>query len=482
MRTIWHVFEERRSREPTALAAVGDRAYSYQDIGERAELLAERIAGSTPSGSLVALEADDAVSAAVGFLAAARCACTVLPLNGQSPAAHRNRILADARPSLHLLATSAGEFAVAETGLDTDVPAREADLADVAYVIYTSGSTGRPKGVVVSHEALVARLSGLATTPGMKPGEGILAMTALSFDISLAEILLPFVAGGYLIDAPREARWDPDVFAAVVEEREPDLIQATPSFWRMVLAGGWAGAPKSRIWCGGEALTPELARRLVEHCLELWNLYGPTEATIWASAARIHSSESVTLGAALPDSGLYLDGPRAPDGSQEGEILLYGAGLALGYFGQPELTRDRFTLHHTPQGRQLVYRTGDRAHQRPDGSLLFLGRTDDQVKLRGHRIELGEIEAVLEEHPHVSAAVVLLRDAERPERSYLEAFVAAGAAADKADIRRWVRERLPAVQCPTQISIQPSLPRTSAGKVDRVRLTEAPPQQGAEHE
>ncbi|WP_250404486.1 AMP-binding protein [Streptomyces cellostaticus] len=481
MRTIWHLFDERRSREPSALAAVGDLRYTYQDVHEQAQLLAARIERSAPPGSLLALEADSAVNAAVGFLAAARCACAVLPLNGQSPQAHRERILTDARPALQVVAADRGDFAVEETGLGTGRAAGETDLARVAYVIYTSGSTGRPKGVMVPHTALLTRLSGLARTPGMKPGESILAMTALSFDISLAEILLPFVTGGYLIDAPPEARWDPDVFAAVVEEREPDLIQATPSFWRMVLAGGWAGAPKSRIWCGGEALTPGLARRLGSRSLELWNLYGPTEATIWASAARIDSFDPVTIGSPLPDSGLCLDGPRAEDGSQEGEILLYGPGLALGYLGRPDLTRERFRLHETDQGRRLVYRTGDRARRSPDGSLTFLGRNDDQVKLRGHRIELGEVEAVLEEHPHVSAAVVLLRDAERPERSHLEAFVAAGPAADKADIRRWVRDRLPVAQCPTKISLHPSLPRTSAGKVDRVRLANLT-HQGALHE
>lgn len=481
MRTIWHVFDKQRSREPSALAAVGDLRYTYQDVHEQAQLLATRIARSAPPGSLLALEADNAVNAAVGFLAAARSACAVLPLNGQSPSAHRERILTDARPSLQIVAAGEGDFAVEETGLGADGPTEETDFAHIAYVIYTSGSTGRPKGVMVPHTALLPRLAGLARTPGMRPGEGILAMTALSFDISLAEILLPLMTGGYLIDAPPEARWDPDVFAAVVEQQEPDLIQATPSFWRIVLAGGWAGAPKSRIWCGGEALTPELARQLKDRSLELWNLYGPTETTIWASAARIDSLGSVALGSALPESGLCLDGPRAEDGSQEGEILLYGAGLALGYLGRPDLTRERFGPHETDQGSQLVYRTGDRAYWHPDGSLVFLGRNDDQVKLRGHRIELGEVEAVLEEHPHVSAAAVLLRDAERPERSYLVAFVAAGPAADKNDIRRWVHDRLPAVQCPTKISLHPSLPRTSAGKVDRVRLANTP-HQGAAHE
>jgi acyl-coenzyme A synthetase/AMP-(fatty) acid ligase len=166
-----------------------------------------------------------------------------------------------------------------------------------------------------------------------------------------------------------------------------------------------------------------------------------------------------------------LDGPTT-DGTEpeEGEILLFGAGLAAGYLGMEELTRQRFHLHDTPQGRQLVYRTGDRARRLPGGGLLFLGRDDGQIKLRGQRIELGEVEAALEEHPSITEAVVVLRDRDRPERAYLEALVVATVELATPELRRWVRDRLPAGHCPARFTTRTSLPRTSAGKVDRAGL------------
>ncbi len=156
----------------------------------------------------------------------------------------------------------------------------------------------------------------------------MLAMSSLSFDISLIELLLPLATGGCVIAAPPYARADPASFLAVIGEHHPDVLQATPSFWRLALASGWRPAANTRLWCGGEVLTPSLARQLLDGGTQLWNVYGPTEATHWSSAARIEAADSITLGMPIPGLGICLwqrDGKAVSEPGQPAEIVVYGA-------------------------------------------------------------------------------------------------------------------------------------------------------------
>lgn len=469
--TIWDMVGARVAADPAGLAVGGTADLTYARLADLVTNLAARIRAVTPPGSLVALEADAPLTGTLAMLAAARAGCALMPVIGDSPPHHRAMVAADARPTAAIREMRDGGLEVVPVG-----PGRT-DLAGIAYVIYTSGSTGRPKGVLVSQAALVGRLAGLAETPGLAAGESMLAMTALSFDISMAEILLPLTVGATVIAAPYGTRLDPAIFGSTVRAYEPSVIQTTPSFLRLAVAAGWTGAAGSRIWCGGEALTGALAHHLVPRCAELWNVYGPTEATIWASAELIRDGNTISLGAALPGSGICLtefDGAAerlVTQPGREGEILLYGVGLADGYLERAELTAQRFRTGATPDGPATCYYTGDRGRYRPDGSLEFLGRTDTQVKLRGHRLELGEIESVLQRCPGVTEAIVLVRWADQPDRACLVAFVVADETATEQVLRRWVAERLPSVMRPAQIVFSDSLPRTAAGKVDRVLLT-----------
>ncbi len=474
MKTMWEAAAARARSDPAAIAIRGERDLSYGELIRRAGALAEQIQASTAPGRFVALEATTPLAAVTGILATARSRCPFMPVSTDSPEARRAAMLADAEPALILRETEPGRLTVEQLA---DKPARpqRPDMAGVAYVMYTSGSAGQPKGVLVEHEALCARLNALSRVPGFGPGESILAMTAFSFDISLTELLLPLSAGGSFVAAPPEARLDPVIFAQVVREYQPSVIQATPSFWRLALACGWEGAQGARVWSGGEMLTPSLTRSLLPICGQLWNLYGPTEATIWASASRITTAESVHLGEPLPGTGLCLEGddgelitPAQP--LQPGEILVYGEGLARGYLHLPDLTARQFRACRTPEGVLPCYRTGDRAQYGHDGTLCFLGRRDGQVKLRGHRIELAEIETVLEEHPAVREAVALVVGTEDPDTAHIAAWLVAHAEVTSREIKGWLSTRLPASMRPARISIVSALPRTVAGKVDRVLI------------
>jgi amino acid adenylation domain-containing protein len=453
---------------------------SYQDLLDQAGKLADVVDARCDPGDLLALDSVGPAAGAIAILAAARGERVVLPLSADSPARHRAWVMADAGPALVIREDPPGIFAVEPAGTPERVHRSEAEqqaMRAVAYIMYTSGSTGRPKGVMVPHDALLSRVNGLRRTPGFGPEDSIVAMTALSFDISLAELLLPLTCGGCFIAAPAAARLDPEIFSSVVAAQRPSVIQATPSFWRLALAWGWRGtSSQTRLWCGGEALTPGLAAQLLPECAELWNVYGPTEATIWATAARVGDPTEIDLGKPLAGTGLCLEdesGRLVATPLHPGEILLYGHGLALGYLGQPQLTHERFRTCHTPDGRQLCYRTGDRARYRHDGSLEFLGRTDDQVKLRGHRIELGEVAAVAEEHPAVREAAAVLRNKDQPDKAHIALFAVVDSTLTTRDIRGWLRDRLPAGTRPGRIVILPSLPRTTAGKIDRTELAKS---------
>ncbi len=476
MTTIWDVVAAQAARSPDAVAVRGPRDQSYRELIEQAAQLAGQIGERTGAGRVLAMQVHQPSMAAVVLLAAARCHCPVLPLSADSPPAHRGFVLADARPVLLVRGIADGSFELEDVDL-FDEPSTDApDLTEAAYVIYTSGSTGRPKGVVVGHRALLSRLEAFAQVPGFGPRDSVLAMTAPSFDISLIEFLLPLTVGGCLIAAPAGAALDPAIFAAAVSAYRPSVIQATPSFWRLALAWGWSGSPGSRLWCGGEALTSSLGGRLLATAgTELWNLYGPTEATIWASAARVRAGRPIDLGAPVPGARLCLageDGEPVTGPHRPGELLLYGDGLAIGYLNRPELTAERFHTCRTPDGPRRCYRTGDLAQYREDASLQFLGRNDGQVKVRGHRVELPELEAVAEEHPGVLQAAAVLRDTENPQRTHIALFVVGNGRLTDRQVRRWLALRLPPSLRPGRILFRDSLPRTTAGKLDRVALAD----------
>ncbi|MDR3036401.1 MAG: amino acid adenylation domain-containing protein [Kitasatospora sp.] len=464
-------------RRPEAPAVRGAADLSYGQLVAAVDELASRIHELTEPGCVVALDAADPLSGVLGILATAQSGNTLLPLDRQSPPAHRDRILGDARPSVLLREAAPGRLDAVAQDLPPAPDGAARVPADTAYIMYTSGSTGAPKGVLVSHAALHDRLAGLAAIPGLAAGETVLAMTALSFDICLAELLLPLTVGATIVSVPAEVHLDPYEFADFLELHRPDVAQATPSFWRMAVSGPWTGSPGLRVWCGGEPLTPALAGELLPRCGQLWNLYGPTEATVWATAARVSTAGSVTLGRPLPGTGVLLTRQSGTttrplgEPGDEGEVTLWGAGLATGYLGDEDLTRRRFrTLDTGHGGRRRCYLTGDLGRYGAEGEIEFLGRTDTQVKIRGHRVELGAVEAVLEEHPAVSAAIALLRDGDRPERAAVVAVVAARGRLSERELRVWLKDRLPASHRPQHLLFRDRLPHTTAGKVDRVAL------------
>ncbi|MYV72257.1 AMP-binding protein, partial [Streptomyces sp. SID2131] len=341
--------------------------------------------------------------------------------------------------------------------------------ADLAYTLFTSGSTGDPKGVEISHGALADFLTGIGGRLRVTADDTVLAHTTVAFDISLLELLLPLTVGATVVLASRETAADPYRLAELASG--VSVAQATPSLWRLLLGTGWTPHAGLTVLSGGEALSPATAERLHEPARALWNLYGPTEATIWAAAHRVGSVGAfLPLGEPLPHMELHvLDEELNPCAAgSTGELYLSGTGLARGYAGRPDLTREVFVDH--PATGTRLYRTGDEVRLHADGAVEWLGRTDAQVKVRGHRIEPAEIERVLERIDGVTAAVVVAARFEGRGEPRLTAYLVGDAVPGKSRLDALVAAALPAYMVPDAYVDLDVLPLTDNGKVARAKL------------
>ena len=282
------------------------------------------------------------------------------------------------------------------------------------------------------------------------------------------------VSGATLVLAPAAATRDPEELASLLEREGADLMQATPSTWQLLIDSGWSGSDSLRAVCGGEAYGDALVDELSQRVHELWNFYGPTEATVWTTRIRLDADDPgpIPLGEPIPNMVcLVLDEYYRPvPNGVVGELFIGGLGLARGYFGRPDLTEERFvTIPEILPDEPRLYRTGDLVRRTGDGRLVFVGRSDQQVKLRGFRIELGEVESVLADSDGVSAAAVVLHG--DPGAQQLVGYVVPAAPdIDLVDLKRRVSDHLPSYMMPTVLQTIDQLPRNAHGKLDRSAL------------
>jgi amino acid adenylation domain-containing protein len=352
-------------------------------------------------------------------------------------------------------------------------PTCDAQAGDPAYMIYTSGSTGRPKGVAVPHGAIVNFLQSMAVRPGLGAGDKLLAVTTLSFDIAVLELLLPLATGADLVVADTATTRNPFALRELLESSAANVLQATPSTWRLLLDAGWSGHGAMRGLIGGEALAPDLAKRLLEACPELWNMYGPTETTVWSTCWRVEPQAQIRIGRPIDNTTVWvLDacGKPCPTGVP-GEVHIGGTGVTLGYWKRPELNSERFIADPfatDPAAR--LYRTGDLGKWGHDGLLQHLGRLDHQVKVRGFRIELGEIEAALLEQAGVRQALVTTQQLDSADVRLVAYLAMEGDAPPAAQLRAQLQRRLPEYMIPQHFVVLAEFPLLPNGKVDRARL------------
>ena len=494
-------FEAQVKRTPDATAAVfGDEHLSYAQLNARANRLAHhlRSLGVGPDVRVgVCLERG--LETVAGLLAILKAGGAYVPLDPSDPAERRAYILADSAPAVVLTKKSLQQTHFEKTGVpvvavDADEPAWARQSAGnpkrgaltpahLSYVIYTSGSTGRPKGVMNTHGSVSALLESSQTTWRLGSHDAILQNISYSFDVSVREVFWPLVAGARLVVAQPGGHRDVTYLIETIRRERITALHIPAPMLRL-----FAGDPESatcttltRVLCGGESLPPALVERFYGRLpnATLYHNYGPTETTVAVTGGSCRSEQAkgrVPIGRPLPYSRAYVldaHGTVVPAGVA-GELYIGGAQVARGYQGRPAQTAERFVADRFgAQPGARLYRTGDLARWRPDGVLEFLGRTDDQVKVRGYRVELREIEARLAEHADVREAVVAVRE-DAGGDARLVAYVVNGPSASADGLRRHLSERLPEYMLPSAYVWLPRLPLTTTGKVDREALPPPP--------
>jgi amino acid adenylation domain-containing protein len=518
-KTLVELIARQMAATPKAIAVEDERtSLTFKQLDVAATALAVKLGdlGVGPN-VLVGICADRSVELVVGLLAILKAGAAYVPLDPEYPRERLEFMLQDAGVSVLIAQPAAiknltvgSTTTVSLDGVNTPSPVQIILLPpspdDAAYMIYTSGSTGRPKGAMNAHRGIVNRLRWMQEQYQLTPKDVVLQKTPFSFDVSVWEFFWPLITGAKLVMAKPGGHRDAAYLVDAITSRGVTVCHFVPSMLRAFLADGGASTCTSLrdVMASGEALTPDLVASFYQTLpgARLHNLYGPTECavdvTYWPCPPSTVPPALVPIGRPVSNTQMYvLDSRHAPTPiGVPGELFIGGVQVGMGYHNRPELTDERFVPDPYRTGGRL-YRTGDKARWRADGTIEYLGRLDFQVKIRGFRIELGEIEATLAKHPDVREAVVVARPlvaggdvqlvgyyvARHPERasSHPEPYVAdapqgrlregsATPAVPASALRDHLRATLPDYMVPAMFVALASMPLGTSGKIDRRAL------------
>ena len=442
-------------------------------------------------GQRIGVAAERSLELLVTMLAILKTGAAYVPIDPLHPTDRIEFILEDSASQILVVSRSQqGRFRspqreiVIETVWPTlsDYPTTDPPVPssgdDLMYVLYTSGTTGRPKGVQTRHKGVVNVLLSVQKKPGMLPTDKTMALATVTFDLATVEIYTPLLTGAELILVDNATSRNGEQLADLFVTQGVTFIQATPATLRMLWEAGWRGSKELVVISCAEALPMDLARKLMESCRSLWNFYGPTETTIYATGIQIlPTDESITIGRPIDNTQVYIldEQLRALPPGKAGEIGIAGVGLAKGYLNQAALTAEKFIDFPRADGESVrLYRTGDLGRFDASGAIHYLGRIDQQVKIRGHRIEVAEIEHHLLKQAGVKNAVVIARE-DTPGDQRLVAYIVPGQyiSDQENQIGLWrqgIRQVLPDYMLPNNFVLLEALPVTPNGKIDKKAL------------
>ncbi|HEY7167532.1 MAG TPA: non-ribosomal peptide synthase/polyketide synthase, partial [Candidatus Binatia bacterium] len=492
---VHDLFERQVEQTPGAIAITfGNQQLTYRELNEGANQLARYLQSSGVGPErLVGLFMERSLEMVVGLLGILKSGGAYLPLDPKYPKDRLAFMLEDSDARLLItqesLLASLPEHRARLICLDKDRseinkesyknPDFGSASDNLAYIIYTSGSTGKPKGVPIQHRSTVALLAWAHSVFTETELAGVLASTSITFDLSIFELFAPLTRGGTVILVPNALS-----LTTLTSALPVTLINSVPSAVAELLRANSIPASVTTINLAGEPLTSDLVKDLYAKttAVKIYDLYGPSEDTTYSTFALRRASGPETIGRPISNTQVFvLDrwGQPVPMGVP-GELYIGGDGLSRGYLNHPELTAEKFIPNpFTDEPGARLYKTGDRGRYLSDGNIQFLGRTDNQVKIRGYRVELGEIEAVLRRYPGVDEAVVLSED-ERVEsqklvngvsgRTRLVAYVVSASTHSAAELRSFLRQKLPEYMVPADFVFLHCMPLTPNGKVDRAVL------------
>ncbi|MEU0398711.1 amino acid adenylation domain-containing protein [Streptomyces sp. NPDC006197] len=492
--------------DATAVHSAGE-SLTYRELDEQANALAHHLIelGAGP-GRPVGLSVERGARMVVGLLGIMKSGAAYVPLDPAYPADRRAYMLRDSGARIMVTlrqpdGLSVDGMTVVDLDRDrsaiekrpTTAPDTEVSGDDLAYMIYTSGSTGRPKGIATEHRCVLNQLVNVRHAYGCGGDDVWTMFHSYAFDVSVSEMWGCLTSGGRLEIVGRDWVQDPVATWDLLRRTGTTVLSQTPAMFRaLVESASAAGRPAlpalRRVFLCGEVLEPKHLTtwfdRFGSERTELVNMYGPTEATVYVTHHRVTEREvraggAMPIGRPLPSYRVFvLDATGAPvPVGVTGEVYIAGAGLARGYLNQPELTAEAFLPNPFGGPGERLYRSGDLARWRADGTLMCLGRADGQVKIRGFRIETGEVEAALTSHPEVSDAAVVPHT--QDDRTFLVGHVVAPGweEADLDRLRAHLAATLPEFMVPAAFLLRDSLPVTPSGKIDRRALPAPDPQQ-----
>lgn len=498
--TIHQLFEAQVRQAPDAIAVISEQhSLTYAELNARANQLAHYLRQQgVGSEIIVGLCLERSLELIIGLLAILKAGGAFLPLDPSYPKVRLGLMLQNAQVSILLTQSTLLDSLPPTTAqilcLDIPLPPTppSSSLPDLptpsslAYVIYTSGSTGEPKGVAVEHRQLVNYVCGISDRLSLPSGSHFGLVSTIAADLGYTMLFPALCTGGCLHLISSDRATDPVAFADYCRRHPLDVLKLTPSHLAALLTSDQATdlLPRQRLLLGGEALPWTLIQQLRQlgATCQIWNHYGPTEATIGVLTAPVPDlvdTPTAPLGQPLPNTQVYLlDEQQHPVPiGVVGEIYIGGAGVARGYLHQPQLTQETFIANpFGMEGAERLYRTGDRARYRLDGSLEFLGRRDNQVKIRGFRVELDEIEAVLRQQVGVAQAVVIARSDTSQQWQLVGYVVTQTAEASLEVLQQALQTQLPTHMVPTLVCLK-TLPLLPNGKVDRQALPSPDPVQ-----